>query len=641
MKIKVGSNKAAFVLSSTSVIALVFSVGFASAAQAQTAAPSAEESQAADIIVTGSRGQPRSVMNSATPIDSLSATDLAKTGKPGVISALQNLAPSFEVPARAGGGTAFVVSAGGLRSLNPDQTLVLVNGSRRHLTPLLNTANQLFSGSDPVDLDMIPSSAIGHIEVLRDGAAAQYGSDAVAGVINIILKDTEGGYINSSFGQNYDRSDGKLYQIQGVYGLKLGDAGMLNLSGTFKEQKQANRAVPVDPSVQLYPRVNGQPDPREATIDRLITTNYGTLPVTQVTLGDNAHYDLGGAQIYAFGTFSHRESTIPFSFQSANTVNALPQIYPNGFRSYFHINEYDFQQAAGVRGDLSDWHYDLSVTGGLDSARETSAHNINASLGPTSPTDFYLGTLSTSLWAATLDVSRALDLGNLGKVDLSFGAQNRGESFSIKSGDPASYAVGTYVIPAGQPFAGQHPSAGSLSTPGFRPSNAGTWRRNVVSAYAEADWKPVERLYVGAALRYEHYNDSSGSSVVGKIDGRYEITPAIAIRGSVGNSFHAASLAQQHYSVSNTQFATNGSGTLVQTVFLPADAPAAKALGATPLRPEKSWNYSVGLTLQPISRLNVTIDGYQIDLKDRVLQSALLSGTAVNNILIANGLQPN
>lgn len=647
MIIKAHDRWAAAAFSSASLVALLVGGGWTGAARAQAAGPQAGQSNAAsepaasEIIVTGSRGQPRTVMNSATPIDSLSAADLAKTGKPGVISALQNLAPSFEVPARAGGGTAFVVSAGGLRSLNPDQTLVLVNGTRRHLTPLLNTANQLFSGSDPVDLDMIPSSAIGHIEVLRDGAAAQYGSDAVAGVINIILKDTEGGYINGSFGQNYDRSDGKLYQLQGVYGMKLGDAGMLNLSATYKQQGQANRAVPVDPGVQLYPRVNGQPDPREATINRLITTNYGTLPVTQVTLGDNAHYDLGGVELYAFGTFSQRSSTIPYSFQSANTVNALPQIYPNGFRSYFHIDEYDFQQAAGLRGDVSGWHYDLSLTGGMDRARERSDNNINASLGPTSPTSFYLGTLSTSLWAATLDVTRTLDLGDLGKIDISLGAQDRGESFSIDAGDPSSYAVGDYVIPAGQPFAGQHPSAGALSTPGFQPGNAGTWRRNVAAVYAEADWKPSERLYVGTALRYEHYDDSSGSSVVGKIDGRYQLTDGLALRGSVGNSFHAASLAQQHYSVTNTQFATNGSGTLVQTVFLPADAPAAKALGATPLRPEKSWNYSLGLTFKPLTRLDVTIDAYQIDLKHRVLQSGLLSGPAVNAILIANGLQPN
>ena len=213
-----------------------------------------------------------------TPIDAFSAADLEKSGRAGVFQALQTLAPSFNLPFRAGGGTSTIIATGGLRGLNPDQTLVLVNGKRRHKTSLINAVSSLYNGSVPADLDMIPTAAIARIEVLRDGAAAQYGSDAIAGVINIILKgDTDAGQVSATYGLNFDRRDGDLTQYALNKGFKFGDVGFVNVSLNYKDQRLSNRAYPVASTVQLFPLIAGVHDPREGTIDRLVTKNSPNL----------------------------------------------------------------------------------------------------------------------------------------------------------------------------------------------------------------------------------------------------------------------------------------------------------------------------------------------------------------------------
>jgi iron complex outermembrane receptor protein len=616
----------------------------ASAAAAQTA-PKTDDVDvvpANDIVVTGVRGQPRSAVDSPTPIDTIGAAELVKTGRSGVLAALNNLVPSFVVPGRAATGQTLAISSGGLRTLNPDQTLVLVNGTRRHNTAQVTIGNRLFSGSAPVDLDLIPTSQIARIEVLRDGAAAQYGSDAVAGVVNIILKEDDGGFVSSSYGQNFDRSDGKLYQVNGSYGSKFADdRGYFNLAFTYKDQHQSNRADPVPATQQLYPLVNGQRDPRELTADRLVTKNYGVMPIQGANIGNNVKYDIGGAELYTFGTVSYRKVDVLYTFQFPNAVNTLPQFYPNGFIATRDINETDFQQAAGIRGDLGSWSYDLSSTVGNNHVKDSTHNNLNPSMGLSSPTAFLLGTLNSGIWVTSLDLAREVEVDGLGTIQLAAGAQDRVERYQIKAGDPSSYINGGYVIPAGQPFAGQRPTPGAVQLPGYQPVNAGTWKRNVIAAYGEIDWKPSDKVFLGLATRYERYNDSSGDSLVYQLTGRYEFTDWVALRGSIGTGFHAPSLALQHYSNNATQFATDGSGTIRQTVLPAPDTTLAGILGAKPLTPEKSKNYSAGLTFKPSSRMNITIDAYQISLKDRIFQSGLITGAAVNTILVANGQQAN
>jgi iron complex outermembrane receptor protein len=596
--------------------------------------------QVEEVVVTGVRGVARTVIKSPTPIDVLSAADLERTGKAGAFQALQTLVPSFNLPARAGGGTATVIATGGLRGLNPDQTLVLVNGKRRHKTSLINSVSSLYNGSVPADLDLIPTSAIGRIEVLRDGAAAQYGSDAIAGVINIILKDTPGGSISVTRGQNFDRDDGEFTQVVGNYGVKLGDRGFLNLSFATKDQALSNRALPVAPTIQIYPKINGQPDPREATVDRLVTRNSGVLPQNGVNLGYNGRYELeSGVELYSFGTTSRRTSDLPFTFRAPNSVNALPQVYPEGFRPNLVIKEDDFDLAIGARGDFRGWSWDVSSTYGKDLAKEHVSESINASLGPASPTHFYVGKLVSSEWVNSLDVTRGFALAGGGDLQVSFGAQHRRETYQVGAGEPLSYAAGTYVIPAGQPFAGQRPATGAQAAPGFQPSDASKSSRNNYAAYGEVGYTPTKKLFLGAAIRYEDYDDASGDTVVGKVNGRYELTDWLAVRGAASTGFRAPGLAQEHYAASSSQFRqVGGSLDLLQIKTLPVGSPEAIALGAKPLTPEKSKNYSLGVTLEPLPRLSVTVDAYQIEVDGRIAITSTLTGTAVSNILIANGL---
>jgi iron complex outermembrane receptor protein len=616
------------------------SVSSVQAVQADPVAPSAPDAplEVEELVVTGVRGAARTVIKSATPIDVLGSAELERTGRAGVFQAMQTLVPSFNLPARAGGGTSTVISTGGLRGLNPDQTLVLVNGKRRHKTSLINSVSSLYNGSVPADLDLVPTSSIGRIEVLRDGAAAQYGSDAIAGVINIILKETPGGSVSVTHGQNFDGDDGDFTQVTGNYGFKLGDKGFLSLSAATKDQALSNRAIPVASSIQIYPKINGQPDPREATVDRLVTRNYGVLPQWGVNLGYNGRYEVGEVELYSFGTVSKRVSDLPFTFRAPNSVNALPQVYPEGFRPDLVIKEQDFDLAVGARGTLGGWSWDASSTFGKNLAKERVSESINASLGPASPTSFYVGKLVSSEWVNSIDVTRGLALASGGEVQVSFGGQYRHETYQVGEGELLSYQAGTYVIPAGQPFAGQRPATGAQAAPGFQPSDASKSKRNNYAAYGEVGYTQG-KLFLGGAVRYEDYDDASGDTVVGKVNGRYELTDWLAVRGAVSTGFRAPGLAQENYAASSSQFRlVNGVLDLLQIKTLPVGSKEAIALGAKPLTPETSKNYSLGVTLEPLPRLTVTLDAYQIDVDDRIAITSTLTGTAVSNILIANGL---
>ena len=609
---------------------------------ATAGAAAAQTTDVQELVVTGTRGAPRTVIDSPTPIDVLNGAELEKTGRAGAFASLQTLVPSFNLPARAGGGISTVISTGGLRGLNPDQTLVLVNGKRRHKTSLINSVSSLYNGSVPADLDLIPTSAIGRIEVLRDGAAAQYGSDAIAGVINIILKEGDGGYIGTSWGQNFDRSDGELWQLNGAYGWALGDKAQLNVFASHKSQLLSNRASPVAPNIQIYPRLipSGLPDPRELTVDRLITLNSGVLPQIGTNAGYNITYSLDDeTELYSFGTVSRRVSDLPFTFRAPNSVNSLPQIYPEGFRPNLVIRERDYEFAAGVRGKAGGWDWDISSTLGYNRATENTSNTINASLGPSSPTVFYVGALRSTEWVNSLDLTRAFELEGAGNLQVSLGAQHRRETYRVEAGELASYQAGLYVIPAGQPFAGQRPATGAQATPGFQPSDASSSSRNNYAAYGELGWSPTERLFLGAAVRYEDYSDASGDTLVGKVNGRFEVTDWLAVRGAVSTGFRAPGLAQQNYAASSSQFRlVSGVLDLLQIKTLPVGSREARALGAQPLTPEESTNISLGFTLEPMPDLAITVDAYRIDIDKRIAITSTLTGAAVSAILVANGL---
>jgi iron complex outermembrane receptor protein len=618
---------------------MALAVATAVPATAQTVDVAAADS-AEDIIVTGSRGKPRSVLDSPAPIDVLPSVELTKTGQPGVLAALNLLVPSFNVPNRAGGGTSTVIRTGGLRGLNPDQTLVLVNGKRRHKSSLINAVSALYNGSVPADLDMIPVAGVERIEVLRDGAAAQYGSDAIAGVINLILRDDGDNSGEASFttGQNFDRSDGEQYLGSVRYGLPIGNGGYLSLFADAKKQERSNRAVPISPTINLYPLVGGQRDPREATIDRLVTISYGNYPTEGFNLGYNLSVPTGGVTFYSFATYSQRDSALTWTFRAPTNSASLPNVYPDGFRPESNILELDYEGAVGLRGEVGGWDFDLSSTYGRNRARQELTGSINASLGPTSPRDFLTGTLVSSEWVNSLDLTRGYAVGK--NLQVSAGLQHRHETYAIRAGDPAGSAAGTYTYVVNGVTI--RPAPGAQGAPSFPAADAGDISRDSFAAYLDVAWDPTERTTIGGAVRYETYNDDSGDTLTGKLAARHEFVDWLSMRGAVSTGFRAPALAQQRYASTVGQFRTvAGQLNLLQIKTLPVASPAAIALGSEPLTPETSVNISGGFVFEPVSNVNITIDAYQIDVDDRIAITSTLTGAAVSAILVRNGLSPD
>jgi len=653
-----------------SILLATVSLAAAGAAQAQeagTATPPApvvlaanDAADAGVIVVTGVRGtRARTVADSPVPIDVISPQELQATGRTGLKEILGNIIPSLTMPALGGGGTSASVRPISIRGLSGDYLLVLVNGKRRHTTSLINNLSRVSGGSTPVDIDLIATNAIGRIEVLRDGAAAQYGSDAISGVINLILDSApEGGEFTTTAGQLYEKGAELIQQTIG-YGTRIGDDGFVRFAIEGKYRDRADSSAVAVPYV--FPLVNGQPDPREASVDHVIAGGYGRSNRDKIVNSSvNAELPVGGdLRAYAFSTLSYRNiNDARGSYVAAQTgvggqANALgssvlPQIYPAGFQAYRRIWEWDFQSALGLRGSLADWDFDLSSSFGRDHVRLGAANTLNPSLGPTSKTSFFMGKQIQSLWVNNLDVSRTYDIGVAEPLAVSVGVEHRWEKFQSIAGEPDSYRDGGYIIPRdGTPFGlaygGRSPSPGLVSFTGTSPADAASLSRNNVAAYVDLSTNVMPAWYLGLAGRFEHYDDSAGDAFAAKFSTRYEIARGIALRGGVNTGFRAPSLAQTGFSTTQNTVTLIGT-TRVNTTskFLPVDSAAAVALGAQPLKPEKSLNYTAGLTFER-GPLRLTIDGYQIRVDDRIVKTEFLGtasngGTAIRTILLANGI---
>ncbi len=623
--------------------ALAHAAGAATAA-ADAATPAADTGPATtsvdEVVVTGVRGaQVHTIANSPVPIDIISNAQITQTGKAGLKEIFSSVIPSFTLPAQNGGGVSASVPPFTVRGLTADYVLVLINGKRRHSTALINNLATIGGGSTPVDLDLIPPSAIDHIEVLRDGAAAQYGSDAIAGVINIILKSgVNGGDLEATGGQDY-KSTGQLAQAYLDYGRPfLGGSIDFSLDVNHHEPAPAN-----GPSTGLlYPLVNGQPSPQEPNGN----TNYGSAygrstNDTTIDTSYNLSVPLGGdLEFYSFSTLSYRKTKDARGAYRPDDLSSLPQIYPNGFQAYRLIHDTDFQVAAGVKGKWAGWDWDLSSTFGRDHDWLGADNTLNASLGPSvTQTSFFMGTQEFDQWTNNLDVTREFSIGLAKPLDVSWGVEHRFEQFIEGAGEPNAYINGGYQIPNdGTPFDnlyhGRFPTAGLQSFTGTTPADASTHSRNNFAGYVDLGTNITKPWYVGLAGRFEHYDDSSGDTASGKFTTRYEILPGLALRAAVNNGFRAPSLAEQDFSTTqNTTAVINGVVSTVQVKFLPVANPLAVALGATPLKPETSLNYSAGITWEPTHRLRATLDVYQIDINDRIVKSSTLSGAPVQAIL--------
>ena len=578
------------------------------------------------VVVIGNRGQARTLAESPAPVDVISSKQLLATGQGDLTRALSRVLPSLNQPASSGFGSTSVVRPISLRGLNGDQVLVLVNGKRRHNSALLNNGTYLNSGSQPVDLDMIPTALVDHVEVLRDGASAQYGSDAIGGVVNIVLKQTDhGGSVSTTYGQNYENGDGETNRQTGNIGLALPNDGFINLALDVKQQKVSDRS-------------DKAPYTDSAGNTSLQHTYYGTgLPEARnFSLGYNAELPVNDSlSLYSFSTYTRRNSEKPLAFHQPASFDGIATPFPEGVEDTLRFIENDFQVAFGGKGTALGWDYDLSTTYGQDHAEATLRHTYNLSYGADSPTAGDTGVKTFSQGTNNLDLTRACDLGLARPTQVSWGLEQRYENYKIGKGDYASYASGPFTTGAsGNPIA-----PGTISGAGTTPADAAEKGRTSVGAYAEIGQDLTEKWHVDLAGRYEDYNDGSGTTSNGKFSTRYQLTPILAVRGTFSTGFRAPSLAQQIYS-STSQ--SNVNGNLIDYRNVAVDSAVAKALGATTLKPEKSTNFGLGLTLQPSDNTSITLDAYQIKIEDRIAQTGYLGGTPqINSILAAAGLATN
>jgi iron complex outermembrane receptor protein len=697
---------------SVSVSALALSVP----AHAQTAPPAQEEDVTPEdtIIVTGTRVANRTASDSAVPIDIISSKALEASGLGETNKILNQLVPSFNFPQPSISDGSDVLRPATLRGLSPDQTLVLVNGKRRHVSALLNINGTVGRGSAAVDLNTIPALAIERVEVLRDGASSQYGSDAIAGVINIQLKKANhGGRAQASFGKyittldgvdnvtglqttggapflsttdsrvfavtaNGERKarDGEFTTLAANIGVPIGE-GYVNLTGEYRDRNATNRAgFDIRPN---YNRPTAAFDPRELTFNRL-NFKYGDAKTEDYNIFVNAGVPVGGLDLYAFGSYSHRDglSAANYRQQSAaanrdygsitpattpGAANFTP-LTPDGFLPYIATDLDDYAATLGLKGDVMGWGMDLSIGTGRNQFDYRVENSLNTSFGTASQRSFDAGGLAFRQIVANADFSKSYDVGFATPLSIAVGAEFRNENFKIRPGEVQSYAAGplfrpsvvttaancvtlggVYNVATGVcGFPGRAAPAGAQGFPGI-PASATTDRsRSSYAAYIELDTDIAQGLTSTVAGRFEHFTDF-GNTVNGKLALRYEFTPGFALRGSISNGFRAPSLQQQYFTTTSTNFI---GGLPVDISTLAVDSPVARTLGSKPLKPEKSLNLSFGATANPLRGLNITVDYYNIKIRDRVVLTENLgaagSGTAAVNaavkaILDANGYQ--
>ncbi|MGY0613139.1 TonB-dependent receptor plug domain-containing protein [Luteimonas sp. A501] len=600
-------------------IALLAALAPVLAAQAQEPAqPRRDATNLDNIIVTGTRVTDRTVAESQSPIDIIGSEALQATGTTELATALARALPSLNFPRPALTDGTSAIRPAQLRGLAPDQVLVLVNGKRRHASSLLNLNGTIGRGSAPVDLNTIPISAIERVEVLRDGASAQYGSDAIAGVVNVVLKGaSEGGSVSLSHGQ-HSAGDGDQTQLAGDAGLALGAGrGFLHLSAQVNRQDRTNRARPFA----------GTPGPTQPEPGQKAFV-IGDPEVDAAAASFNAGFDISDTlSLYAFGTISNRDIT-SFAFFRApgNSSQNIPSIYPDGFLPEINNVSRDRAIVAGMNGRFGEaWDWDLSFNHGYNNLEFFTRNTLNASIGADSPTSFYDGALETTQNIANFDLSRQLDWGLAYPVALAMGVEFRNEKWNQSPGEYGSYAQPDLSRPGGAQGFG-----------GFAPGVSGAYSRDSHAVYASLEADLTEKFSGGIAGRYEDYDDF-GSQASGKLSARYAFTDAVALRGTVSSGFRAPSLAQQYFQTVSTLFLAGIPDPFEVRTF-PASSAVAQAFGAEALQPEESLSYSLGLVLQPVDRLYVTIDAYHIEVDDRIALSSNLTGDAVRALLESRGI---
>lgn len=621
----------------------------ASAASAQDAAAPEEELRRTETIVTiGTRVADRSALDTAAAVDVVSEAAIQNGGVSELNQALAVNLPALNFPRPALADGTDSVRPAALRGLAPDQTLVLVNGKRRHTASLVNVNGTIGRGASAVDLNTIPNLAVSGVEVLRDGASALYGSDAIAGVVNVRLRDaSEGGAISASYGfreteyttpvtpptaagvpnpgrnVTRERTDGRVYTVAGWKGFELGDGGFLTVTGEYKDQGRTER-----PGYDFRAQYPGSQPAAEAIIGRFNAWT-GEPELEQLSLFANAGLDLeNGAELYGWASFQDRETTSAGFFRRANDDRNVIQIYPNGFLPKINPTTTDYSGLGGVRFDWAGWAADASLGYGSNKMEFQIVDTLNRSLGTASGTSFDAGGFEHSQLVANIGFVKGFNVDGLASaLNVAWGAEARQETYEIVAGEPDSYRNGGVRLPNGSPTA-----SGAQVFPGFRPENELEEDRTAVGAYLDLEANLTDALLVSGAVRGESYSDF-GETLTGKVAARYDLTDNFALRGSAQNGFRAPSLQQQFFTTTSTNFIA---GVPFDITTFTVDSPVARALGSQDLDAETSVNYAVGAVYQA-GAFNLTVDAYRIDVTDRIVLSENLTAANVRAFLVSQG----
>ncbi len=558
----------------------------------------------------------------AVPVDVIQQEQIASAPSTETNQIIAKIAPSFNFPRPTITDGTDTVRPATLRGLGPDQLLVMVNSKRRHASALVNANNSVGRGSSGVDLNAIPASAIENIEILRDGASAQYGSDAIAGVINLVLKSNPQPITVVAKTGATTHADGQVIDLSIGGGWSIG-RGALFATGEYRNRYETNRAAP-DPRDQIVPGDAGNnavPMPNHHwgdsySRDVMAFANFN-LPLSE----DSKQI------LYAFGGFSNRHGSHGGFYRRALQAQNIPSIYPLGFLPLIEPRVTDQSLTGGVRGELATWFYDASVGYGRNKFAFYVTDSLNTSLGPVNnQTRFYAGTLGDDLTTVNADLSKEFDMGLAGPVNVAVGAEYRNEGYQIEAGEPNSYIDGL------QPDQfGNRAPAGAQVFPGFRPSNEIDTSRNSKAVYVDLEGDLAAQLRVGVAARYENFSDF-GSTTNWKLTGRYSPMKQLIFRAAASTGFRAPSLNQSYFSAVSTNFLRDpvtGQLAPFEVGTYPVSSDIARALGATPLRPEESQNLSAGVVIQPLPNLEITADYFNIDIEDRVVFSGNFTGARV------------
>ncbi|HEU4888449.1 MAG TPA: TonB-dependent receptor [Thermoanaerobaculia bacterium] len=558
----------------------------------------------------------------AVPVDVIPQEEIISVPSTETSQIIQKIAPSFNFPRPTITDGTDTVRPATLRGLGPDQLLVMVNNKRRHASALVNANNSVGRGSSGVDLNAIPASAIENIEILRDGASAQYGSDAIAGVINLVLKSNPQPLSASAKFGATTHGDGQVIDLSLSGGWAIG-RGALFATTEYRNRYETNRAAP-DPRDQIVAGDAGNnavPMPNHHwgdsySRDVMAFANFN-LPLT----------DDRKQIFYAFGGFSNRHGSHGGFYRRALQAQNIPSIYPLGFLPLIEPRVIDMSLTGGARGELATWFYDASVGWGKNDFEFYVTDSLNTSLGPVNnQTNFYAGTLGDDLLTVNFDLSKEYQLGLAGPVNVAAGVEYRKEGYTIEAGEPNSY------IDGGLPDQfGNRAPAGAQVFPGFRPSNEIDTSRNSKAIYVDLEGDVIEKLRVGVALRYENFSDF-GSTTNWKLTGRYSPMQQLILRAAASTGFRAPSLNQSYFSAVSTNFLRDpvtGQLAPFEVGTYPVSSDIARALGATPLRPEESQNLSAGVVYQPLPNLEFTADYFAIDIEDRIVFSGNFTGARV------------